>query len=200
MNDLHHLHEPEAWAALGSDTRALGFTMASEPLTCSLLRTLAASKPSSRFLELGSGTGLSTAWLLDGMDARSQLITVDHDERLLSVLRKHLGSDPRLTIVCADGDEFLRSLRGQHFDFIFADTWSGKYRLLDEALELIAPGGLYVVDDMLPQPNWPEGHAEKVAALVSTLEQRHDFHITKMSWASGVILATRSNRATRRAS
>jgi len=200
MNDQHHLHEPEAWAALGSDTRSLGFTMASEPLTCSLLRTLAASKPSSRFLELGSGTGLSTAWLLDGMDARSQLITVDHDERLLSVLRKHLGSDPRLTIVCADGDEFLRSLRGQRFDFIFADTWSGKYRLLDEALELIAPGGLYVVDDMLAQPNWPEGHAEQVAALVSTLEQRHDFHITKMSWASGVILATRSNRATRRAS
>jgi predicted O-methyltransferase YrrM len=118
----------------------------------------------------------------------------------LSVLRQHLGSDPRLTIVCADGDEFLRSLRGQHFDFIFADTWSGKYRLLDEALELLGPGGLYVIDDMLPQPNWPEGHAEKVATLVSTLEQRHDFHITKLSWASGVILATRSNRVTRRAS
>lgn len=200
MNDLHPLHEPAALAALWSDTRALGFTMASEPLTCSLLRTLAASKPSSRFLELGSGTGLSTAWLLDGMDARSQLITVDYDERLLSVLRKHLGSDPRLTIVCADGDEFLRSLRGQHFDFIFADTWSGKYRLLDEALDLLSPGGLYVIDDMLPQPNWPDGHAEKVATLVSTLEQRQDFHITKLSWASGVIVATRLNRAARRAS
>lgn len=198
MNDLHPLHEPEALTALWSDTRALGFTMASEPLTCSLLRTLAASKPSSRFLELGSGTGLSTAWLLDGMDVRSELITVDHDERLLSVLRKHLGSDPRLTIVCADGDEFLRSLRGQHFDFIFADTWSGKYRLLDEALDLLSPGGLYVIDDMLPQPNWPDGHAEKVATLVSTLEQRQDFHITKLSWASGAIVATRLNRAARR--
>lgn len=163
--------------------------MASEPLTCSLLRTLAATKPSARFLELGSG--LSTAWLLDGMDAVSSLTTVDNDEALLAILKKHLGADPRLTVACADGDDFLRSLQGQRFDFIFADTWAGKYRLLDEALALLNPGGLYVIDDMLPQPNWPEGHAEKVAHLVATLEQREDFRLTKLSWASGVMLAAR---------
>lgn len=191
MNDLSQLNEPKSLEFIWAGTRALGFTMASEPLTCSLLRTLAASKPGGRFLELGSGTGLSTAWLLDGMDAHARLITVDNDDRLLSVLSDGLGDDPRLTVVCADGDEFLRSLGGQHFDFIFADTWSGKYRLLEEALALVNPGGLYVIDDMLPQPNWPEGHAEKVAQLVTALEQRDDFVITKMSWASGVILATR---------
>jgi predicted O-methyltransferase YrrM len=191
MHDLSNLNEPVALASIWSDTRALEFTMASEPLTCSLLRTLAASKPSARFLELGSGTGLSTAWLLDSMDSKSHLTTVDNDERLLSVLKQRLGSDPRLTIVCADGDEFLRSLRGKRFDFIFADTWSGKYRLLHEALDLLNPAGLYVIDDMLPQPNWPDGHAEKVAALVSTLEKQENFHVTKLSWASGVVLATR---------
>ncbi len=191
MNDLSNLNEPKSIQAIWADTRAAGFKMASEPLTCSLLRTLATSKPGGRFLELGSGTGLSTAWLLDGMDSKSRLTTVDNDESLLSVLRKNLGEDPRLTVVCADGDEFLRSLNGQHFDFIFADTWSGKYRLLEEALALVSPSGLYVIDDMLPQPNWPKGHAEKVAHLVSTLEHRSDFRITKMSWASGVILASK---------
>jgi predicted O-methyltransferase YrrM len=191
MNDIANLNEPKSIQAMWADSRAAGFTMASEPLTCSLLRTLAASKPGGRFLELGSGTGLSTAWLLDGMDSNSRLTTVDNDDILLSVLRSNLGEDPRLTVVCADGDEFLRSLNGQHFDFIFADTWSGKYRLLEEALELVSPSGLYVIDDMLPQPNWPEGHAEKVARLVATLEQRSDFRITKMSWASGVVLATK---------
>ena len=165
--------------------------MASEPLTCSLLRTLAASKPNGRFLELGSGTGLSTAWLLDGMDSNSHLTTVDNDEALLSVLRKNLGHDPRLKVVCSDGDDFLYSLKNQVFDLVFADTWAGKYRLLDEALLLVGRSGLYVIDDMLPQLNWPEGHAEKVADLVSTLEQRSDFRITKMSWASGVLLATK---------
>lgn len=191
MNDPSNLDEPKSIQAIWADTHASGFTMASEPLTCSLLRTLAASKRGGRFLELGSGTGLSTAWLLDGMDINSRLTTVDNDEDLLSILRNNLGEDQRLTVVCADGDEYLRSLNGQSFDFIFADTWSGKYRLLDEALSLVSPSGFYVIDDMLPQPNWPEGHAEKVAHLISTLEQRSDFRITKMSWASGLILATK---------
>jgi predicted O-methyltransferase YrrM len=191
MNDLSNLNEPAAITGIWADSRACGFTMASEPLTCSLLRTLAATKPAARFLELGSGSGLSTAWLLDGMDAASSLTTVDNDEVLLAILKRHLGTDPRLTVACADGDDFLRSLQGQRFDFIFADTWAGKYRLLDEALALLNPGGLYVIDDMLPQPNWPEGHAEKVAHLVATLEQREDFRLTKLSWASGVMLAVR---------
>ena len=191
MNDLHYINEPKSMSAIWADTRAAGFTMASEPLVCSLLRTLAASKPSARFLELGSGTGLSTAWLLDGMDSESHLTTVDNDESLLAILKRNLGTDPRLKVVCSDGDDFLRSLRGEHFDFIFADTWAGKYRLLHEALELLNPAGLYVIDDMLPQPNWPEGHAEKVADLVTTLEEMEGFRVTKLSWANGVILATK---------
>jgi predicted O-methyltransferase YrrM len=193
MKDLSNLNEPQAFAAIWSETQAYGFDMPSEPLTGSLLRTLAASKPSARFLELGSGTGLSTAWLLDGMDSHSHLTTVDNNESLLSILKTHLGRDPRLTVVCADGDEFLRSIRGQHFDFIFADTWSGKYRLLDDALELLSPSGLYVIDDMLPQPNWPDGHAEKVSDLIAKLEQREDLHLTKLSWASGVIVASKQH-------
>lgn len=191
MNDLFHLGEPQSLAGLWADTRAAGFSMASEAQTGSLLRTLVASKPAARFLELGSGTGLSTAWLLDGMDSGSHLTTVDNDAALLSVLTRHLGADPRLTVVCADGDEFLLSLRGQRFDFIFADTWAGKYRLLDEALALLNPGGLYVIDDMLPQANWPEGHVGKVAHLVATLEQRKDFRVTKLAWASGIVFASK---------
>lgn len=191
MNDLSHRHEPAALAGIWADTREAGFTMASEARACSLLRTLAASKPAARFLELGSGSGLSTAWLLDGMDAESSLITVDNDESLLCILKKHLGGDPRLTVLCGDGDDVLRSLRGKRFDFVFADTWPGKYRLLEEALDLIGPAGMYVIDDMLPQPNWPEGHAAKAADLVATLERREDFRVTKLSWASGMVLAVR---------
>jgi predicted O-methyltransferase YrrM len=189
MNNLSHLKEPRQISSIDMDSRAMGFTMPSDPLTCSFLRTLAASKPSGYFLELGSGTGLSTAWILDGMDANSHLTTIDNEANLLEILNKYLGTDPRLTVVCGDGDEFLQSLTSRKFDFIFADTWSGKYRFLEEALALLNHGGIYVIDDMLPQPNWPEGHSEKVNHLITTLEQRSDLQIVKMSWASGIILA-----------
>jgi predicted O-methyltransferase YrrM len=185
------LREPAALAAIWQSTRSLGFSMASEPLTGSLLRTLAAAKPAASFLELGSGTGLSTAWLLYGMDAQSQLVTMDNDEAVLRVLREHLGADARLKVVCADGDDFVHSLRGQQFDFIFADTWAGKYRLLDEVLAMLRPAGMYVIDDMLAQPNWPDGHAQKAAALIACLEQRDDLIVTKLSWASGLVIAVK---------
>lgn len=162
MENLKNIHPPAAVQAIIADSQAIGFNMLSEPLTGSLLRMLAGSKPGGRFLELGSGSGLSTAWLLGGMDAQSSLLTVDNDKALLAILNRYLGHDPRLQAVCADGDEFVASLKGRQFDFIFADTWSGKYQMLDETLDLLAPGGLYVIDDMLPQANWPEGHDKKL--------------------------------------
>lgn len=185
----HTISQPQVTAALWADTQAAGFTMASDPLTCTLLRTLAASKPGGKFLELGSGTGLSTAWLLDGMDASATLTTVDNDASLLAILNCHLGHDARLKVVCADGDEFLRQAQGQRYDFVFADTWSGKYRLLNEALALVKPGGLYIIDDMLPQANWPEGHAEKVETLLSTLHALPGWQVAQLDWASGVVVA-----------
>jgi predicted O-methyltransferase YrrM len=191
MQACVNLREPAALAAIWQDTRELGFNMASEPLGCSLLRTLAATKPAAKILELGSGTGLSTAWLLDGMDGLSQLTTIDHDTAVLKVLRKHLGADPRLQVVCAEGDAYLHSIKGQLFDLIFADAWAGKYRLIEETLALLKPAGIYVVDDMLPQPNWPDGHGVKAQALIAMLEKRTDLTVTKLSWASGLVIAVK---------
>lgn len=191
MNDHQNLREPAALAALWADTCAAGFTMASEPLTGSLLRTLAASKPGGQLLEIGTGTGLSTAWLLDGMDTRATLTTVDNDAAVLAIAQRHLGHDPRLSLVCADGDTWLDTLSPGTFDLVFADSWPGKYRRLPETLALLRPGGFYVVDDMLPQPNWPEGHDLKAQALLQTLTTRPGFSATVLSWATGIVLVGR---------
>ncbi|HEX2534036.1 MAG TPA: class I SAM-dependent methyltransferase [Chitinophagaceae bacterium] len=182
---------PAAYASIEADTRASGFTMASDVLTCSLLRTLAASRPGGRFLELGTGTGLSTSWILDGMDAQSLLVSVDNNERFLQVAREHLGHDPRLTLINADGGDWLERHSGETYDYIFADTWHGKYLMLEETLALLRPGGLYLLDDMLPQPNWPEGHAEKADRLVQDLEARTDLVLTKQAWATGIIIGVK---------
>lgn len=192
MNDQEVTDVPPVVEAIRRDTQRLGFTMASEPKTGSLLRTLAAAKPAGRLLELGTGTGVGTAWLLAGMDAGSRLDTVESDGKVLEVAQRHLGHDPRVTFHLADGGAFLaRAVPGQ-FDFIYADTWPGKFTHLDLALALLRMGGLYVIDDLLPQASWPPGHAPRVPALIAALEARHEFVATKLAWASGLMLLVRT--------
>ena len=151
MNDRENIRPPAVLAVIEQETVALGFSMASEPQTGSLLRTLAATKPAGVFLELGTGTGLSTAWILDGMDNASTLTTVDNDASVQAVARRHLGADPRVTFHTADGAAFLETLREQQFDFVFAGP---PYALgsIDELpkiiveKKLIAEDGFFVLE------------------------------------------------------
>jgi hypothetical protein len=46
---------------------------------------------------------------------------------------------------------------------------------------------------MLPQANWPPGHAEKVSALMEQLAKQQDFTAVPMVWASGIVVAVRKS-------
>lgn len=91
MDDFHIHRKPAAVEGIQRDAEALRFDMSSEPRVGALLAALVATKPRGRFLELGTGTGHGTAWLLAGMDALSVLETVDQT-RLSS--RSHSGILP----------------------------------------------------------------------------------------------------------
>jgi predicted O-methyltransferase YrrM len=199
MLDTHMPLPPASLSAIEDATRAIGFSMASDRATGSLLRSLAASKPAGECLELGTGTGLATAWLLDGMDSKSRLLSIDNDPDMVALAQRHLGDDPRLTLAVSDGGESLTALlaEARTFDLIFADAWPGKYTHLDEALRLVKPGGLYVVDDMRPQPNWPAEHPAKVARLVETLTSLPEFRASVLCWSTGIIIASRIGSAVR---
>ena len=157
----------------------------------SLVATLAATKPKGSFLELGTGSGLSTAWLLEGMDASSTLTTVDNDEELVAIAQHYLGNDKRVTFTVGAGEELILKTPHHSIDLIFADTWPGKYNHLEETLSLLKVGGIYLIDDMREQENWPEGHSKKADQLIADLEKRGDFILTKMSWSTGIIICTK---------
>ena len=193
MKDCKIPHTPPELDAIRLDTERIGFTLASDPQTGSLLCALAASKPGGRFLELGTGTGMGTAWLLGGMDAGSQLVSVDSDAKVLAVAERHLGHDVRVTFHLGDGGAFLEAAAPEQFDLIYADAWPGKFTHLERALSLLKVGGIYFIDDLLPQPGWPEGHAGKVSVLIAELESRRGFVATKLVWASGLMMLVRTD-------
>ena len=191
MLDTPFIFSPDQLKALKARTAELKFNMASEPRTGALLQILAASKLRGRLLELGTGTGIGASWLLSGMDESSTLVSVDNDPDVQAVARELLGHDSRLTLVTEDAAAFIRRQPRHSFDLVFADAMPGKYQHLDDALALVAPGGFYIIDDMLPQPNWPENHSEKVMVLLYRLSANPQFHMAPLVWASGVAVLVR---------
>jgi predicted O-methyltransferase YrrM len=193
MNDQTIDSAPDVLANLLRDSDLSGFAMASEPKAGALLRVLAASKPGGRFLEIGTGTGVGTAWLLAGMDETSHLDSVDNDDVAQAIARQHLAGDRRVAFHLEDGAQFLVRQKLGSYDLIYADSWPGKFTHLDVALSLLRVGGIYFIDDLLPQPSWPEGHAPKVPERINELSRRPSFASVKLAWSSGLMLLVRTN-------
>ena len=191
MNDSNIQDIPQLYEEIQHKSEEIGFNMPSDIYIGTLLKTLISSKPGAHVLELGTGIGLSLAWMIDGMDQNSRLITIDNNRELIAIAQHYFGKYKRVKILCEDGSTWIKGYKGAKFDLVFADAWPGKYSEIDEILEMINIGGFYVIDDMKPQPNWPEGHDEKAEGLVAYLESRNDLSLTKMNWSTGVIVAVR---------
>jgi predicted O-methyltransferase YrrM len=191
MFDKSFISPPEHLHMIKARTEELKFKMASEDRIGALLQVLAASKPGGKMLELGTGTGIGTAWLLSGMDETATLVSIETDPILQDVACEILGPDRRLRLLIQDGATFLRKQPKQSFDLVFADAMPGKFESLDDALDVVAPGGFYIIDDLLPQANWPTGHGAKVDKLLHRLSADPRFAMLPMTWASGVSVLTR---------
>lgn len=191
FND-ERINVPPSYRRIKEESEVLQFSMLSDTKTGSLLRTLAASKLNGRFLELGTGTGLSLAWIAEGANPNSTIISIDNDDKFQTVARKVFEKDARISFFCLDGNKWLSSYRGEKFDLIFADAWPGKFENLDITLDLVKVGGFYLIDDLLPQPNWPVSHEAKVEKLIENLHQRENFVLTSFNWSTGLMLFTRT--------
>ena len=127
MNDTNIQDIPKIHTEIIRKSEEIGFTMSSDLYVGSFLKTLIASKPNGRFLEIGTGIGLSLSWMIEGMDAESKLISVDNNQELISIATSYFGGDDRVEVICKDGADWIKNYTGLKFDLIFADAWPGKY-------------------------------------------------------------------------
>lgn len=130
---------------------AAGFGQSCTDPVGRLLATLAAAAGPGPVGEAGSGFGVGTAWLRSGLADGARLVTVERD-----------AARAAATAALFDGDPAVR---------VLADDWEaladfGPYRLLfcdggakqggpDAVADLVAPGGVVVLDDFTPSPGWP---------------------------------------------
>ncbi|UQX56003.1 hypothetical protein M5V91_10440 [Cytobacillus pseudoceanisediminis] len=124
---------PEAYSRILQDSDVLGFGQSCDRKTGFLLKGLAASKPGGSFLELGTGTGASASWIIDGMDESSKLTTVDIDSTVQSIAKKTSGMTAELHFAvrteqllfktCRKGSILFLQIRGQGNSSFWTKPW-----------------------------------------------------------------------------
>lgn len=171
--------------------RESGFPYSCELEVGRLLATLAAHLPAgSRVLELGTGTGVGTAWITSALLPRANVTVLSVEKDPATAALAARGDWPGFVeLRCADALAVLGEA-GQ-FDLIFADAQGGKTEGLDRTIAALAPHGLLVVDDMTPLPGWDAELRARQAEVRQALLTSPLLTCVELGHGSGVILSTR---------
>lgn len=115
-----------------------------------LLATLAATCAGT-IAECGTGSGVGAAWLRTGAPASTRVITVDPDAQLVQEARSVLqGAD--VTILRGD---WRKLVAYAPFSLVFLGAAEAQAVGADRLIALLRPGGMIVIDDLVPCHSWP---------------------------------------------
>ena len=171
--------------------RRAGFPLSCDLAVGQLLSVLAAHLPArARVLELGTGTGVGTAWIASALLPRTDVtvITVEKDPGTAALAAQ--GDWPGFVeLRCADALAVLDE--AGRFDLIFADAQGGKWDGLDRTIAALSPHGMLIVDDMTATPQWDTEQHAKQEHVRQVLLTSPLLTSVELSHGSGVILSTR---------
>ncbi|WP_432039140.1 O-methyltransferase [Streptomyces cucumeris] len=170
-----------------------GFTKSCLPDVGRLLRLTATAKPGGVIAESGTGSGVGTAWLHSGLGTGARLVTVERDEELARRAAGIFADDDRVSVLTGD----WRLLeRHAPFDVFFCDG-GGKRDAREQVVELLAPGGVLVLDDFTPSPHWPprfEGEVDELRLFYLTHPDLDATEVLTTPTTSAVVAARRPAR------
>ena len=170
---------------------SLGFTLSCEAEVGRLLATLAAGVPEDgRVLEMGTGAGVGTAWLVMGLTGRAdvELVTIERDPRIARAAAEGPWP-PSVRLETGNVLERLDALG--RFDLIFADAQGGKWQGLDRTIAALTPGGVLVVDDMIVPDSADAEHRANQERVRRTLLTHADLVACELAVSSGIMIASR---------
>lgn len=121
-----------------------------------LLQTLCAGKPGGLIGEIGTGAGVGTAWLANGLMEGAHLISVEIDVVRANAVKKLFHEFPNVEIRAGDWHDVINI--NEPFDLLFMDAIPRadlQYSNWDKMIEYIKIGGQIVMDDLTPVEFWP---------------------------------------------
>lgn len=146
---------PESEPARAARTRAAEFGVAAvSPGTGAVLRLLAAASAAHAVAEIGTGTGVSGAWLLEGMVDDGILTSIDVESEYQRAAREAFllaGVKPaRTRLIAGRALDVLPRLADGAYDLVFVDGDPAETpAVVEQAWRMLKPGGVLVVNDAL---------------------------------------------------
>jgi predicted O-methyltransferase YrrM len=118
------------------------------------LRLLAATVGAKAVVEVGTGAGVASVWLLRGMRPDGVLTTVDVEPEHQRAARETLTEAGipanRVRLISGRALEVLPRLSDGGYDLVFVDADKAEYPdYLEQALRLLRPGGVVAFDNAL---------------------------------------------------
>ncbi|WP_309226981.1 hypothetical protein [Streptomyces lunaelactis] len=95
------------------------------------------------------------------------------------------GRRPARRFRGADAGRRLDTYSGPRLSLAYVDCRPGTFHRLADLIELLEPGGLCVVDDLLPQAIRHAGHQGRVGSFLAQLPDMANLRFTPLRWASG---------------
>lgn len=136
-----------------SIAQQFAFTKSSLPEVGRLLAVLTAALPHGRIAEIGTGCGVGTAWMASSLHTDATVVTIDTNADYVNAVRHLFADDPRIQVLHGDWRELRAYAPVQ---LLFADGGHVKAEHPDAVIDLVARGGLVVLDDLTPEEYWPE--------------------------------------------
>lgn len=117
-----------------------------------LLSWLVEMKKPTNILEIGTAVGFSAILMAQSAGENCHITTIENYAKRIPIARgnfKRFGMEDRITLIEGDAGEIIKELEGP-YDLIFMDAAKGQYPFyLQRLIELSAPEGLIVCDNVL---------------------------------------------------
>jgi predicted O-methyltransferase YrrM len=198
------LREPEILRRLREETAVLPrASMQISPEHGQFMALIVQLMNARRALEVGVFTGYSSLAVALALPSDGKIVACDISEEYTSVARRYweeAGVEHKIDLRLAPALETLRGLiaKGEHgFDFAFIDADKTNYEgYYEYALELIRPGGLIMVDNVLwsgrvADPKENDADTVALRAFNQKLHVDSRVSLSMLPLSDGVTLALR---------
>ena len=118
------------------------------------LRVLAAATRARAVIEVGTGAGVSGLYLLGGMAADGQLVSIDVESENQRAAREAFAeagiASTRYRLINGSAADVLPRMRDAAYDLVFVDADKSAYAVYyEQAVRMLRPGGVVAFDNML---------------------------------------------------